>query len=253
MKIGLLGFGKMGKRIAEIAISRGHEISVIIDPHSEGATARVFDNTSDADVFIDFSAPDSVLEHIETAIEFRKNIIVGTTGWTEHLPEIQKKVEQSKIGFLWSSNFSPAVQMFFLLAQKAAQVAEHFPECDIAGWEAHHRHKLDAPSGTALTLGEILLSEISRKKNLLLNRPTEKINPEDLHLATIRVGEIPGTHAVLFDFPDETIEIKSTSRSRGGFALGAVMAAEFLQGKSGFYDFRDVFSEKIKDSFEKRK
>ena len=154
-------------------------------------------------------------------------------------------VEKSGIGFLWASNFSPAVQMFFRVARRAAEISNTFPECDIAAWEGHHRHKADAPSGTALTLGKILLEEKKSKTELLLDRPQGKIEEHQLHLATIRVGEFPGTHAVLFDFPDETLEIKCTSRNRSGFVLGAVIAAEWLAGKKGFYDFSEVFDEMI--------
>lgn len=247
MKIGLLGFGKMGRKIFEIAKNRGHEISEIVDPRAIEATHKTFPEKSAAEVFIDFSAPDAVFSNVKSAAAFHKNLVVGTTGWTEKMPEIREIVKKSKIGFLWGSNFSPAVQMFFAVARAAAKIADKFPECDVAAFEAHHRHKIDAPSGTALSLGAILLDEISRKKKLLLDRPTGKISPDDLHLSTIRVGEVPGTHAAIFDFPDETIEIKSTSRSRGSFALGAVLAAEFLRGKSGFFDFQKVFLEKISD------
>jgi 4-hydroxy-tetrahydrodipicolinate reductase len=243
MKIGLIGYGKMGQMIHEIAKNRGHEISEIIDPKSPRATKQKFTDEATADVFIDFSTPESVLQNIDSACRSKKNIVVGTTGWTDHEKEIQEKVKKAGIGFLWASNFSPAVQMFFRVAQRAAQISNKLPESDVAVWEAHHKHKLDSPSGTAITLGKVLLKELEGKKQMLFDRAEGKIDPTDLHVASIRVGEVPGTHAAIFDFPDETVEVRCTSRNRNGFALGAVLAAEWLNGKSGFYCFDDIFEE----------
>ncbi len=246
MNIGLIGFGKMGRLIHKIAIERGHTIGAIIDPQAAEATAKVLSKDSRADVFIDFSHPDAVVENIETACKLGHKIVVGTTGWSNDLPRIRALIESSENALIWASNFSPAVQMFFRIVRRAAQIANALPECDIASWEAHHRHKADAPSGTALSVGEILLGEIDRKTELLLDRPQGKIAPQQLHLATIRAGEIPGTHSVLFDFAAETIELKSVSRSREGFALGAVMAAEYLNDKTGFFHYDEVFEEILK-------
>ncbi len=233
----------MGRLIHAIAEARGHTVSAIIDPQAAEATARRLDSSADADVLIDFSHPSAVIGNIETACEQGFNVVVGTTGWNSELPRIQKLVESSGNGFMWASNFSPAVQMFFRIVRRAAQFANALPECDIAAWEAHHRHKVDAPSGTAHSIGKILLDEIDRKTELLLDRPQNGVQDNELHLATIRVGEIPGTHSVLFDFPAETVEVKSTSRNREGFALGAVMAAEWLHGKTGFFHYDEVFEE----------
>lgn len=246
MNIGLIGYGKMGKRIAEIACQRGHTISAIIDPFATEKTAEALTADTVGDVFIDFTTPDSIMNNIGLACAYNKNLVVGTTGWNVHFAVVKTQVEAAKIGFIWASSFSPAVQMFFRVAREAAHIANAFPECDVAAWEAHHRHKIDAPSGTAMTLGKILLEAIDRKTELLLDRPPEKIADNQLHLASLRAGEIPGTHCVLFDFPAETIEVKVTSRSRDGYALGAVLAAEWLQGKTGFFDFAEVFGEMVR-------
>jgi 4-hydroxy-tetrahydrodipicolinate reductase len=245
MNIGLIGYGKMGQMIHALAENRGHIISEIIDPHSQKATQTTLVAEANADVFIDFSTPDSVLKNIDIACQSKKNIVVGTTGWTEKKDDVRTKVKESDIGFLWASNFSPAVQMFFRVAQRAAQIGNKLPECDTAVFEAHHKHKLDSPSGTAITLGEVLLSELDSKNEMIFDRPTGKIDPSQLHVSSVRVGEVPGTHAAIFDLPSETIEVKCTSRNRTGFALGAVLAAEWLNGKDGFYCFDDVFEEVV--------
>lgn len=243
ISIGLIGYGKMGKLIHKISLKKGHKVSVIIDPSSNNATAKDITKNSvkNCDVLIDFSTPDTAMSNLKKTAELNKNFVMGTTGWTDQIEEVKKIVDESGIGFIWASNFSISVQLFFKIAREAAKLANKFEEFDVAAWEAHHRHKLDSPSGTALTLGEILIEEIDRKKELLLDRPKGKINPEQLHLATIRTGEIPGTHAVIFDTDSDTIEIKNTSRNRNGFAMGAVKAAEFIANKKGFYDFADLF------------
>lgn len=245
MNIGLIGYGKMGQMIHSIAENRGHTISEIIDPRSTNATRSQFEEAALADVFIDFSTPDSVLKNIDIACAHKKNIVVGTTGWTEQESVVRQKVEKSEIGFLWASNFSPAVQMFFRVAQRAAQISNRLPDADVGVWEAHHKHKLDSPSGTAITLGEILLKELNGKKQMIFDRPNGKIDKTDLHVVSVRVGEVPGTHATIFDLPSETIEVKCTSRNRNGFALGAVLAAEWLNGKTGYYCFDDIFEEVV--------
>lgn len=247
MHIGLLGYGKMGQIIARIARERGHEVSAIVDPRHPDATHTNFTEEVEADVFIEFSTPGTVLENIEKACAYTKNIVVGTTGWNEALPEVQQQVKDSGIGFLWGSNFSPAVNAFFHVLRSAAKIANKLTDCDIALLEKHHKHKKDAPSGTAVTAAEILLEEIDRKTELLLDRPEEAIKPNQLHVATVRAGEIPGTHEAIFDFPAETLSVSSVSRSREGFALGAVLAAEWLEGKQGFWEFPEVFQAMIKD------
>lgn len=260
MNIGLIGYGKMGRLIHSIAENRGHTVTLIIDPQAPEATAKALSELTTRpdptfpqegkesqmpEVLIDFSHPDGVVHNIETACRLGFKVVVGTTGWNDELPRINKLVQESGNALIWASNFSPAVQMFFRIVRRAAAIANALPECDIATWEAHHRHKADAPSGTALSAANILLDEIDRKSELLLDRPQGKIREDQLHLATIRAGEIPGTHSVLFDFPAETIEIKSVSRSRDGFALGAVMAAEWLADKKGFFHYDEVFEEML--------
>ena len=246
MKIGLVGFGKMGQEIFKIAQNRGHKITEIIDPRAKESNCKKISQKTKAEVFIDFSTPNSVEKNILDAIAANKNIVVGTTGWTEKLPEIKQKIKKSNIGMIWGSNFSPGVQFFFKIARAAAKIANLLPDFDPAILEMHHREKIDSPSGTALTLAEILVEEIDRKNNVLLDRPMEKVPPDSLHLASIRAGNIPGIHSAIFDSLAETVEIRCTSRSRCGFALGAVLAAEFLQKKFGFFSFPEIFSEIIK-------
>lgn len=241
-KIGLIGYGKMGQLIHQIALKRGHQVPVIIDVSCDKATAKdiTAESVQEVDVLIDFSVPQEAVNNLKKAASLGKNYVMGTTGWTSQIQEVQKIVQDADIGFIWASNFSLMVQLFFKITREAAKLVNKYEEIDVASWEAHHKHKIDSPSGTAETIGGILLAEIDRKKQLLLDRPEGKINPEDLHLATIRVGEVPGTHAVIFDSDSDTIELKNTSRNRNGFALGAVIAAEFIVNKKGFYDFAEV-------------
>lgn len=245
MDIGLIGYGKMGRLIGKIAGERGHAIAEIIDPYAVEATGRAWGKNTEADVFIDFSTPASVIENVKTACDSGRALVIGTTGWIKELETARQLVENAGIGCIWSSNFSPAVQMFFRLVRSGTKLANGLPECDVALSEIHHRHKLDSPSGTALTAAEICIDEIDRKTAIVCDRPAGKIAPYELHLASLRMGEVPGTHSVYFDFPAETLEIKSISRSREGFALGAVMAAEWIFGKQGFYRLEDVFDEVI--------
>lgn len=245
MQIGLIGYGKMGRLIGETALGRGHTLGAIIDLAAPEATEKALSADSAGEVFIDFSTPDALMPTLERACRLGKDLVIGTTGWTAHLPEAERMARDAGIGCLWSSNFSPAVQAFFRLTRLAARLADRLPECDIALFEAHHRHKLDSPSGTALTAAEIALGEVHRKTELLFDRPQGKIAPHQLQVASLRVGEVPGTHAVMLDFPAETVEVRSVSRSRTGFALGAVMAAEWLSGKRGFFCYEDIFDELI--------
>ncbi|MCT4592373.1 MAG: 4-hydroxy-tetrahydrodipicolinate reductase [Candidatus Gracilibacteria bacterium] len=238
MNIALIGYGKMGQLIHKVAESRGHKVVSIVDP-SKGNQIDA-DTMKGIDVAIDFSVPEMAISNLEKASQYGVNYVMGTTGWIDQMSKVQDITKKSGIGFIWGSNFSLSVQIFFRIIREAAKIANKFEEIDIAAYEAHHRHKLDAPSGTAETMGQIILEELDRKKRLLLDRPFSKISPDDLHLSTIRVGEVPGTHCMIMDTESDTIEIKNTSRNRNGFVLGAVIASEFINGKKGFYDFQDV-------------
>lgn len=241
MQIALVGYGVMGKTVHQVAKAKNFSIKTIIDSAEPQADFREVSAKSlkDVDVCIDFTHPETAVKNIRTMAENGKNIVMATTGWLDYLEEIKKIVAKNQIGFIYSSNFSLGVNLFFAMVKQAAQIMNQFDAYDIYGYEMHHNRKKDAPSGTALSLGKILLENIERKKKLALDRPQGKINADELHLATIRGGDIPGTHCVGFDSSADTIELKHTARNREGFALGSLLAAEWLYGKKGFFTVED--------------
>jgi 4-hydroxy-tetrahydrodipicolinate reductase len=234
MKIALIGYGKMGHEIEAVAREHGETIAATFDI---GNPVDV-ESLAGVDVCIEFSTPDTVLQNIQVALKAKKDIVVGTTGWYEHLPEIRSAVKDS--GLLYSPNFSIGVNMTFRLAAAAAEMMNNAPGYDPFIHEWHHRQKADSPSGTALKLAEILLSKIERKTRIETARVDGKIAPEALHVSSTRVGTVPGTHIVGFESDSDSIEIKHVAKSRRGFALGAVRAAQWLRGRKGVYTMDDV-------------
>jgi 4-hydroxy-tetrahydrodipicolinate reductase len=219
MKIALIGYGKMGRMIEQAATGRGHEIACVIDINGvERGSLEA------ADVCIEFSQPGAVLDNIRLAAGAAKPVVVGTTGWYEHVDEVRGIVEAADIGLVYGSNFSIGVNLMFQLARYAASLFKNFPSYAPFIEEAHHQFKKDAPSGTALSLKQRLESEYNREV------PT----------SSTRAGFIPGIHRVGFDSEVDTLTITHTARSRAGFAEGAVVAAEWIVNRKGFYDFTDI-------------
>lgn len=250
MKIALVGYGKMGKEVERVAKLRGHAVCAIVDHAATGATHKEIDASGsflkEADVVIDFTVPTAVIETIRKVTAAKKNMVVGTTGWYDGMTEAKQLVGQAGTGFIYSSNFSIGVNAFSRIVEAAARLINKVPEYDVFGYELHHSQKLDSPSGTAKSIAEILLKNIGRKKQAQYDKLDRKINPEELHFASVRAGSIPGTHVVGFDSEADTIELKHTARSRAGFALGAVMAAEWLKGRKGFFTMNDFVSDFFK-------
>jgi 4-hydroxy-tetrahydrodipicolinate reductase len=243
MKIALLGYGKMGRMVEEAALKKGHTIIAKISSHeSSQITSSTPSSIEHADVCIDFSHPSCVIDNIKKAAQLKKNLIVGTTGWDDHLDFVKKIVKQHQIGFMYAPNFSLGVHLFRRIVAEAATLINAFEEYDIGVIEAHHNKKADSPSGTALSIANVLLERIQRKKRLVYDADQEPVVPEDIHVASIRCGTIPGTHEVVLDSRVDTITLKHVARSREGFAEGAVTAAEWLEGKSGFYTIDDLFT-----------
>ena len=236
MKIALIGYGKMGKTIEQIALQRGHQIVSIID----------INNTADfeseafrsADVAIEFTTPATALGNYMRCFEANVPVVSGTTGWLEHLDEVKAKCEQVGKTFFYASNFSVGVNIFFALNRYLAKIMNGFPAYDVRMTEVHHIHKLDAPSGTAITLAEGILENVERKKRWTLETAEQ---PTDLPIHAIREGEVPGIHEIIYESEADTISIKHDAKSRAGFALGAVIAAEFTAGKKGFLGMNDLF------------
>jgi 4-hydroxy-tetrahydrodipicolinate reductase len=243
MNITLIGFGKMGRMVASLA-APAHTIASIIDPTAPDATHRNIDAAAlqNTDVVIDFSHPTVVLSNVGLVAPFKKNIVMGTTGWYGQLEAVRQIITQYGIGFLYSSNFSIGVQLFLKLVERAGQLFNTFEQYDVFAHEFHHRQKADSPSGTALSVGKALLKTMPRKREILSDTSHEKIAPDRLHLTSTRGGFVPGTHEVYFDSEADTVEIRHTARGRAGFASGALRAAEWLNGKKGFFTMEDIFS-----------
>ena len=236
MKIALIGYGKMGKTIEQIALQRGHQIVSIIDINN---TAD-FDSEAfrSADVAIEFTTPATALGNYMRCFEANVPVVSGTTGWLSHLDEVKAKCEQEGKTFFYASNFSVGVNIFFALNRYLAKIMNGFPAYDVRMTEVHHIHKLDAPSGTAITLAEGILDNVERKERWTLETAEQ---PTDLPIQAIREGEVPGIHEIIYESEADTISIKHDAKSRAGFALGAVIAAEFTAGKKGFLGMNDLF------------
>ena len=230
MKIALVGYGKMGKIIGEIAEKRGHEIVAKLNetPTSE--------NLNHPDVVIEFSNPEACFQNIKTCLELGIPVVCGTTGWLQKKSEIEKIALNNSTAFLYGSNFSLGVNLFFALNEKLANLMKNFPEFNVQLEEIHHTQKLDAPSGTAISLAEGIIKNDKRFDAWKL----EETSGNQLGIFAIREDEIPGTHRVSYKSEVDEIEIKHTAFNRNGFALGAVIAAEWLKGKSGNFSMNDV-------------
>lgn len=231
MNIILLGYGKMGKIIECIATERGHHISarIDIDNASEFETAK-------GDVAIEFSHPDAAFENVKKSIEKNIPIVCGTTGWLSRKNEIESLCKAHNGAFFYASNYSLGVNIFFKLNEYLAKLMNNFPSYEIRMDEIHHTEKKDAPSGTAITLAEGVLKHIERKK-VWVNQQTGK--PEDIFIESFRIDQVPGTHVVKYESSIDDIEIKHIAHSREGFALGAVMVAEWLRDKKGVLSMDD--------------
>lgn len=235
LKIALIGYGKMGKMIEQIAFGRGHEI---ICKLNHGSSADDWKAISKADVAIEFTKPDSALENIKKCFALNIPVVVGTTGWYEKLDEIKSICLRDKQALLTASNFSIGVNLFFHVNRILAQAMENLPEYNVEIEEIHHTQKLDAPSGTAITIAEGILSELRRKINWKLD--TEMTSAADLSIKSIRTDDVPGTHTVKYSSSIDDIEIKHIAHNRSGFATGAVVAAEWLSDKKGTFNMSDI-------------
>lgn len=238
MKIALIGYGKMGKAIEQEALTRGHEIVLKAgrdwDPHQ----------LSEADVAIEFSRPESAVENILRCFDMNIPVAVGTTGWYAEYTHIREKALELHQGLLTASNFSIGVNLFFKLNEQLAKLMNSHAEYDVMMNEIHHTQKLDAPSGTAITLAEGILENLDRKKKWvgLMADTNEGVSPFDLKIVSHRLEDIPGTHIVSYGSAIDEITISHIARSRKGFALGAVIAAEWLQGRKGVFTMSDVLN-----------
>ncbi|MDF3078860.1 MAG: dapB [Sphingobacteriaceae bacterium] len=243
MNIALLGYGKMGHIIEDVALSRGHQVVLTIDAHNLDELTS--ENLQKADVAINFSTPDSALSNIRACIDAGVPVVVGTTGWYGHLQDIKNKCEGSNGSVLYASNFSVGVNVFFFVNKILAKLMDRYPQYDVQVEEIHHTQKLDAPSGTAMTIAEGILAGVKRKRewvNDVVGTGEELVAKGDqLLIESHRIEDVPGTHTVIYSSEVDDIEFKHTAHNRSGFAFGAVLAAEWLKGKTGFYTVDDMF------------
>ncbi|RQO29776.1 4-hydroxy-tetrahydrodipicolinate reductase [Taibaiella sp. KBW10] len=235
MKIALVGYGKMGKTIERIAQSRGHEIVLTIG--SKNTEDYITENIQKADAVIEFTRPELALNNVSQSLKAGVPVVCGTTGWNESVPQAAALCAEHQTALIQSSNFSIGVNIFFELNKQLAQMMNHQDTYQVGVSETHHTQKLDAPSGTAITIAEQIVQQLERKNKWVKE---EAHNDEELAIQAFRVDEVPGIHVVTYHSEIDDIEIKHTAHNRDGFALGAVLAAEFLVGKQGLYTMQDV-------------
>jgi 4-hydroxy-tetrahydrodipicolinate reductase len=235
MKIALLGYGKMGKEIESIALSHHHEIALTIDAFNLHDMTR--ENLSRADVAIDFSTPDSAYSNIMKCFEAGVPVVCGTTGWLSRFEEVKKKCDDLNQTFFYASNYSLGANLFFALNKYLARLMNPMKDYDVSITEIHHVHKLDAPSGTAISLANDVIAGLDRKDKWELNQAG---SPSTIKITAVREDEVPGTHIITYESDIDSIEISHLAKSRRGLALGAVVAAEFIQGKKGVFSMQEM-------------
>jgi 4-hydroxy-tetrahydrodipicolinate reductase len=235
MKLALIGYGKMGKIIERIALERGHEIVSIIDIDNRDDFKS--DAFKSADVAIEFTVPQVALDNYKQAFEAGVAVVSGTTGWADQQEKVKADVLKNGYTLFWSSNFSLGVNIFMAVNKYLAKIMNRFPEYNVEMTEVHHTQKLDAPSGTAITLAEGILDNIDRKTGWVKEIQQ---NDNELAIKSIREGQVPGIHTIRYESFADIIEITHDAKSREGFALGAVLAAEFTCGKKGFLGMNDM-------------
>lgn len=235
MNIALIGYGKMGREIEKIARERGHNVVCTIDVNeNDKFNSPEFKN---ADVAIEFTSPKSAVANYRKAFAANIPVVSGTTGWLENLDELKRECVQNGKTFFYASNFSLGVNVFFALNAHLAKIMNQFPDYDVRMEETHHIHKLDVPSGTAITLAEGIIENIGHKQKWELENA---VSADSLAIKSFREGEVPGIHTVIYESEVDSIRITHDAKSRKGFALGAVLAAEFTKGRKGFLGMGDL-------------
>lgn len=235
MKIALIGYGKMGKEIEQILIARGHTISLIIDINNAGDLNAA--NLRNIDVAIEFTTPHTAFQNIVTCIEAGVAVVCGTTGWLDRFDQVKQRCAERNGTFFYASNYSIGVNVFFEVNRRLAELMEAFPEYDVTLEETHHTQKKDAPSGTAITLAEGVLENLSRKQKWVCGVTTE---PTELEVTAVRRSVVPGIHTVTYESDTDSITITHNTKSRKCLASGAVLAAEFICGKKGIFTMKDL-------------
>jgi 4-hydroxy-tetrahydrodipicolinate reductase len=240
MKIALLGYGKMGKEIEQQALAKGHEIVFIVDENN--ADTYTATSLSIADVAIEFSTPGSAVDNIYKCFEAGVPVVVGTTGWLDHFEAVKKNCSETKQSLFYASNYSIGVNIFFEINRKLANIMKGQHQYDVAIEEIHHTQKLDAPSGTAISLANDILERSESKTKWIcdVEQRRKATENEALNILALRQESVPGTHTVVYSNEIDSIEIKHTAHNRRGFAAGALLAAEWIIGKKGIFSMQDI-------------
>jgi len=241
MNVALLGYGRMGHAVEAAATARGHEVHVKldVDDNADGAgidAARF----AAVDVAVDFTQPSAVLDNVEATMRVGVPLVIGTTGWDDRAGEVRSIVEEHDGALVHAANFSIGANLFLRIIERAAALFDRFDDYDPYVFEHHHRNKIDAPSGTALRLAQAVIDGIDRKTHVQGGNPDGAIEPDGLHVASLRAGKAFGEHRVGFDGETDVIELVHLARGRDGFAHGAVLAAEWIAGRRGFFSFDQV-------------
>jgi 4-hydroxy-tetrahydrodipicolinate reductase len=241
MKIALIGHGRMGQEIENVAAGLHIEISKVfeVDDNPEGS-GLTRESLKGIDVCMEFSTPSAVMDNIRAVVECGKNLVVGTTGWQDHIEEVRNLVKQKKTGFLYAPNFALGVNIFSQIVMDVARIMDRYIDYDVMIQEAHQRSKADNPSGTALALAGVVLQNLKRKTELVTSLAHGGLQAHQMQISSTRLGSVSPKHAVVFDSESDTIELVHTMKNRRGLAIGALVAAEWLKGKKGFYTMRDV-------------
>lgn len=240
MKIALIGYGKMGKTLEKVALQRGHQVVLKIDVDNRSD----FDRLAEADVAIEFTRPESAVQNLEKCIAAGVPVVCGTTGWLAEFERMSSLCAAENSAFFYASNYSIGVNIFFEINRQLAKMMDGYPMYEVSMTEIHHTQKLDAPSGTAITLAEGILQNMARKTNWVTNTEgaasTLPVTDSDISILAKRIDPAPGTHVVQYSSPIDSIEITHTAHSREGFATGALVAAEWLVGKKGVFSMKDL-------------
>jgi len=249
MKVLIVGYGNMGKEVELILKQRNHEITARVDPMGNDGDTRELtpELAGRADIAIEFSLSNAVPVNADIYAGAKLPAVIGTTGWDAERDKIRNLIESNDGSLIWGSNFSMGAHILFALTEKITRIADKLPDYDIMAYEIHHKGKKDSPSGTALRIGERILKNTDRKTKIVTDKLDRKIENTELHIASVRGGAIPGIHTVLLDSPADTIEIRHTARTRSGFALGAVLAAEWLLNKTGFFGVEDFINDFLEE------
>ena len=241
MKIALLGYGKMGKAIEAVAEDRGHEIGVTID--DEDDWMNKLDDLRECDIAVDFSTPATVVGNIMRCFDLDMPVVVGTTGWYDQLESVVHDCQQRGQSLFVASNFSIGMNIMFELNRRLAQLMNRYEDYQVEITETHHVHKLDAPSGTAITLANDIIEELDRKEEWQLKHDQgrhHRMKKDVVPITSIREGEVPGIHEVVYDSDIDTLTLRHSAKSRKGLALGAVLACEFMEDKKGYFTMKDL-------------